>query len=183
MRLFVGLDLPSNVQDQLATLIESIRPAAKLRWSVASNLHITTKFIGELPEPQLEALKSRLAALIAAPMEIGVRGLGWFPNPHNPKVFFAAVRAPEALHQLASITDAAVAGLGIERETRKYSPHLTLARIQPGTDLRELRRRVAALPSDDFGSFAATAFHLYLSTPTGSGSVYTKLASFRLQES
>ncbi len=182
MRLFVGLDIPDDIEQRLARLIESLRPAARLRWSPPSNFHITTKFIGEQPESQLGALKAALAAIPSRQMEIAIRGLGWFPNPHNPRVFFAAVRAPEALQALASATDAATATLGVERETRQYSPHLTLARINPGTDLAEVRRRVAALPSDDFGLFRPAAFHLYLSSPSDHGPVYSKLATFPLME-
>lgn len=180
MRLFAGLDLPEGIQQRLARLVEELRPAARLRWSPAANLHITTKFIGEWEESRLSELKQCLGAVAGEPIRIGIRGLGWFPNPHNPRVFFAAVRAEESLAALAKATEAALEGVGIAREERPYSPHLTLARIDDRAGLVELRRRVASLTSDDFGEFTAAEFHLYLSRTGPAGSVYSKLATFPL---
>lgn len=183
MRLFVGLDLPEEIKVNLGSLIERLRKAAPIRWSPVGNLHITTKFIGEWPEERVGEMKQALAAVRGPAMEIAIRGLGWFPNPHRPRVFWAAVRAAESLSALAAATETAAEGLGIAKEKRPYSPHLTLARVEEGKDVAELRRRVAALDSDDFGSFRAAEFHLYLSRPGAGGSVYTKLASFPLDES
>ena len=181
--MFVGLDLPESVKTNLGKLVASLRPAAKMRWSPVANLHVTTKFIGEWPDARLEEMKAALAGIKGiAPFSIAIRGLGWFPNPHTPRVFWAAVRAPEPLAQLAAATGEAAFQLGIARETRAFAPHLTLARMpDPPVDLAALRRAVAALPSDDFGSFEATCFHLYLSKMGPGGSVYTKLATYPLE--
>lgn len=183
MRLFVGLDLPESVKTNLGELVANLRPAAKMRWSPVTNLHITTKFIGEWPESRLEEMNAALAGIKGiAPFTIDIRGLGWFPNPHRPRVFWAAVRAPQQLAQLAAATDEATFQLGVAKETRPYSPHLTLARMpDPPVDLAALRRAVAALSSDDFGSLDAACFHLYLSKMGPGGSVYTKLATFPLE--
>jgi 2'-5' RNA ligase len=70
--------------------------------------------------------------------------------------------------------------LGVPKEERKYSPHLTLTRVKEGASLVELRRAVAALESVDFGTFRAAQYHLYLSKPGAGGSVYTKLATYPL---
>lgn len=180
MRLFAGLDLPASIQQNLGALLDRLRPAAPLRWSPVANLHITTKFIGQWPEERLDEMKRALAAVRGPAIDIAIRGLGWFPNPHSPRVFFASVRAPESLAALALTTEDAAESLGITRETRAYSPHLTLARNEERAGLVELRRRIAALESVDFGQFTAAAFHLYLSQPGPAGSVYTKLASFPL---
>ncbi|MFN7934357.1 MAG: RNA 2',3'-cyclic phosphodiesterase [Bryobacteraceae bacterium] len=183
MRLFVGLDLPDTIKSNLGKLVDSLRPTAKMRWSPVANHHITTKFIGEWPETRFEEMKAALLTVKGiAPFSIDIRGLGWFPNAHRPRVFWAAVRAPEQLAQLAASTENAAFYLGVARETRPYSPHLTLARMpDPPVDLAAMRRAVAALPSDDFGTFNATAFHLYLSKMGPGGSVYTKLATFPLE--
>ncbi|MBL8213683.1 MAG: RNA 2',3'-cyclic phosphodiesterase [Bryobacterales bacterium] len=182
MRLFVGIDIPEDITTKLGALITELRPAAKLRWSPPANFHITTKFIGEWPDERLDEMKAALAAVSAPVFPITVRGLGWFPNPHHPRIFWAATKAGPELPALASATETAVATLGIEKEKRAYSPHLTLARIDEPVDLSELRRRIAARPgSDEFGEFQTTAFHLYLSRPGPRGSEYTKLATYALQ--
>ncbi|MBI3207386.1 MAG: RNA 2',3'-cyclic phosphodiesterase [Candidatus Solibacter usitatus] len=181
MRLFVGLEIPEEVRAKLSELLDRLRPAARLRWSPVANLHITTKFIGEWPKERLSEMKTALDQVTGEPVPIAIRGLGWFPNPHQPRVFFASVRAPATLVALAAQTAEAVAALGVLKETRDYSPHMTLARIPAPSSIIELRRRVAALPSDDFGSFTATEFHLYRSQPVPGGSAYSKLATFPIE--
>jgi 2'-5' RNA ligase len=181
MRLFTGIDLPKSVQDQLAALIGRVRSTARLRWSPTANLHLTTKFIGEWPQPRLDELVARLRTAPAGTrVDIRIRGLGWFPNPHSPRVFWAGVEASASLAELARATEQACAALGIAVEKRPFSPHLTLARIPQPVPLEALRKAVADLESVDFGSFTAPAYHLYLSSPTATGSIYTSLADFPL---
>jgi RNA 2',3'-cyclic 3'-phosphodiesterase len=182
MRLFTALDLPREVAGNLEQLLERLRPAARIHWSPPSNLHITTKFIGEWPEARLEELKRALAGLPARPsIAVRIRRLGFFPNPHAPRVFWCGIEAP-GLEALAADTDSATSALGIPREQRAFSPHLTLARIKERLDPQPLREAVAALPSLEFGEFQAGVFFLYLSQLRSSGSVYTKLAEFALSK-
>ena len=84
MRLFAGIDLPAEVRENLAALLGGLRPCARLNWSPAENLHITTKFIGEWSEDRLDALVAALRSLPPRqPIGIALRGLGWFPNAHG----------------------------------------------------------------------------------------------------
>ena len=183
MRLFTALDLPPEVIGSLEALLDRLRPAARLKWSAPANLHITTRFIGEWPTDRLPELQAALAGLPGhRPIPIAIRKLGFFPNPHSPRVFWAGVEAPPDLAALASETDRSLAALGLPSEGRPFSPHLTLARIKEPTPMQKLRESVAALPSLDFGSFTAASFYLYQSRLTPAGSVYTKLAEFRLSK-
>jgi 2'-5' RNA ligase len=177
MRLFVGIDIPESVKANLHAVLKRLRPLADFRWSPVENLHVTTKFIGEWPEEKLEEMKAALATVSSpAPIDIGVRGLGWFPNPHRPRVFWAGVHGGEPLRALAAATDQAVARLGVPAESREFRPHLTLARIKDGVALESVRRGVAEFDSQDFGAFRALGFVLYISAQ----GKYTKLAAFPL---
>jgi 2'-5' RNA ligase len=181
MRLFTGIEIPDDIKERLEVLIEYLRPQANLKWTPVYNLHITTKFIGEWPSSKLDELKSTLSEVKkSAPIDIEIRGLGWFPNPHNPRVFWAGIKAGKELEQLASETESVLEKLGIAREDRAFSPHLTIARIRQPAPLAAIRQAVAKLESTDFGKFTATEFHLYLSEPGASGSVYTNLQDFPL---
>ena len=181
MRLFTGLDLAGHVTSELDSLVTQFRPLAPLmRWSPAANLHVTTKFIGEWPAERLDELTAALALVPAPPpFPIKLSGLGWFPNPHQPRIFWCAVKAPPELSSLAEATATRLVELGIPKEDRPYTAHLTLAKIGEATKpgLGALRRAIALLPSTEFGECQATAFHLYLSE-TGR---YSKLASFPLR--
>ncbi|MDP8990876.1 MAG: RNA 2',3'-cyclic phosphodiesterase [Acidobacteriota bacterium] len=180
MRLFTAIDIPAGLTEVLRSFVSRLRPTAKISWSPVENLHVTTKFIGEWPEARLDEMTRTLASVQAAgPIEIAVKGLGWFPNERRPRVFWAGVEGGEALRGLARATEEAVAELGVPVEKRDYSPHLTLARIRETAALDRLRQELESLPSGcgfDFGSFHAAQFFLYLSA----GGRYTQLAGFPL---
>jgi 2'-5' RNA ligase len=181
MRLFTALDLAPGVAANLERLLVRLRPTARIQWSPPANLHITTKFIGDWPDARLAELKATLARLPArTTIPVRIHHLGFFPNPHAPRVFWCGIEAP-GLAELAAETDRSTAALGIAAEARAFSPHLTLARIKDRIDPQPLREAIAALPDLEFGGFPATAFHLYQSQLRPGGSVYTKLAEFPFQ--
>jgi 2'-5' RNA ligase len=181
MRLFTAIDIPGDLTEALHSFVSRLRPTAKISWSPIENLHITTKFIGEWPEQRLDEMKRVLASVPrTGSLEIAVKGLGWFPNPGRPRVFWAGVDGGGPLRTLARCTDGAAAELGVPGEKRDYSPHLTLARIRETVVLDRLHQALESLPAGcgfDFGSFRATEFFLYLSA----GGRYTQLAGFPLE--
>ena len=180
MRLFAAIEIPDDLKEALRSFVGRLRPTAKIGWSPVDNLHVTTKFIGEWPEPRLDQMKRTLASVpVNGAIEVTVKGLGWFPNPRRPRVFWAGVEGGEALRTLARATEQAVAQLGVPIEQRAYSPHLTLARIREAVPLDRLHQTIESFPAGcgfNFGSFSATQFFLYLSA----GGKYTQLAGFPL---
>jgi 2'-5' RNA ligase len=181
MRLFTAIDLSAEVKENLALLAGRLRPTARVKWIPLDNFHITTKFIGEWPEGRLGELGAALRQIPPeSPISIDVGGLGWFPNAHSPRVLWAGVNGGDALARLASNTDERLSALGIAAEARAFSPHLSLARIKEPAALDGLRETVAALASENLGSFFADRFFLYLSDRGPAGSVYTKMEEFLL---
>jgi 2'-5' RNA ligase len=177
MRLFTAIDIPPGVRARLCDLIERLRPLAKLSWSQPEQLHVTIQFIGEWPEPRIDELNQALAgAPRPGPVEIAVRGLGWFPNDRNPRVFWAGIEADEEMSTLAHDTGQALAAVGVKLEDREFHPHLTLARRRNPVALDRLRKELAEIPTNDFGCFRAESFFLYLSR----GGRYIKLHEFPL---
>ena len=188
MRLFTGLEMPEHVESELDRIVRPWREVAPgLQWSPLVNLHITTKFIGEWPEARLTQLVDALVGSVPKPggaLRMAVRGVGWFPNPDQPRSLFAAVDAtPQGLHDLVAGTQDALAAIGIAREERKYAPHVTLARMNrpPSAELSALRQAIAESQALDFGVVEAKSFFLYLSQSESRGSIYKKLAEFSFQ--
>jgi 2'-5' RNA ligase len=146
------------------------------------NLHLTVKFIGEWPEDKLPELEAALRSVPPrAPISVEVKGLGWYPNPKHPRVFWVGVQAGDALEALARENEKTLAPLGIPNEDRPFSAHLTLARVKDPVPLQPLRNAIAQLESVEFGSFTVDRFHLYRSQPGSAGSIYTKLVDFPFQ--
>jgi 2'-5' RNA ligase len=177
MRLFTAIDMPAEIKARLEVFFNRLRPTAKLAWSPVENLHVTTKFIGEWPEPRLGEVNTALATVVSpAPIEIAIRSVGWFPNPRNPRVFFAGIESGPELRTLVHNTEQALAALGVPTEEREFHPHLTLARRRDAAPLERMRQVLATADSSDFGVFRAASFFLYLSA----GGRYTRLQEFPL---
>jgi len=192
MRVFIGIDLDDAIRGKIARFLEGVSPfAPEARWVRPESLHITLKFIGEQKEEQVMGIAERLRGVASEPIEIQVSSHGFFPTLKSARVFWIGIQAGQELAALAGQIDARVAELGIEREKRTFSPHLTLARAggRPGDPKRRksdrpnsvfevLQRRVAAMGEIDFGTMTANKFILYQSQLSPTGSKYTKLERF-----
>ncbi len=199
MRIFVGIDISEEVREKIARFLEGVSPfASEARWVRPESLHITLKFIGEQKKEEVNAIGKCLESVQSRPFEIGLAGTGFFPSPKAPRVFWVGIRTGVQLAQLAADVDAAVHELGIPREERAFSPHLTLARAGgrsgdpkwrkgdgPNSAFAILQKRLGAMPETDFGTMTADRFILYQSQLSPKGSKYTKLETYpmpRLQE-
>ena len=183
MRLFVALDIPDGVRRAIGEMIARLRDVAHgARWVRAEGVHVTLKFIGEMPAERVASIKQALrgarGAGVVAPVEANFRGAGFFPNERHPRVFWAGVEASPNLAELAREVDARLSSLGIAAETREFRPHLTLARFKSEDGLPRLREEIKKLEPFDFGSMQASEFHLFQSLLGAGGAKYTKLATF-----
>jgi RNA 2',3'-cyclic 3'-phosphodiesterase len=184
MRLFVALEIPPEVRENLAALLKSLREVSpQTRWVRPKNLHVTLKFIGEVPAAKLSDIRGALAGVRSEqPVVLDFRGLGFFPNEKRPRVFWAGIEASSNLKTLAADIDGATEKLGIPREQRPFSPHLTLARFEPSRLPETLRSAIQENAGREFGSLRASQFHLIESKLKPSGAEYTTVESFPFAE-
>jgi 2'-5' RNA ligase len=196
MRIFIGIDLDSEVRARISLFLEGIEGLApEARWVRPESLHITLKFIGEQKPEQVDAITERLRRVESSAFEIRFEGYGFFPTAKAPRVFWIGIHAGPQLAKLAENIDMAVAELWIPREDRAYSPHLTLARAGggrksgspkwrkedgPNDMFAGLQKRLAAMSAINFGTITASEFILYQSQLSPGGSKYTKLERFPL---
>ena len=180
MRLFVALEIPTAVRENLAALLKSLLALSPdPRWVRAENLHVTLKFIGEWPPEKLDGLRNALAAVrVDKPVTIDFRGLRFFPNEKRPRVFWAGIEASPNLITLASEIDHTAEKLSIPREQRPFSPHLTLARFEPPGLPEKLRATIQENAGREFGSLHTNEFHLIESKLKPSGAEYTTVQTF-----
>jgi RNA 2',3'-cyclic 3'-phosphodiesterase len=198
MRIFIGIDLDSEVRARISRFLEGVESfAPDARWVRPESLHVTLKFIGEQTPEQVEAIAERLRRVEGNAFQIRFAGYGYFPTAKAARVFWIGIQAPTDLAQLAADVDSAVAELGVPREGRPYSPHLTLARGGPGrrsgspkrqkgetanTIFAVLDKRLTAMGDLNFGVTTAAEFILYQSQLSPTGSKYTKPHSFPLRQ-
>jgi 2'-5' RNA ligase len=194
MRLFVALDIDDAIRERIVRFVEGVQGfASEARWMKPESLHVTLKFIGEQPEAAVEAIKQALATISSGAPEIQFGGYGFFPTAKSARVFWIGMEAGPQLAALAAAIDEKMATLGIPKEDRAYSPHLTLARGSgasgsprrhkgdgPNRTFQHLQDKLSALPTPEFGTMTAREFFLYQSQLSPKGSKYTKLARFAL---
>ena len=135
MRLFVAIELPDRVRGALAAAIDDLRSTVRgpFRWVGPDGIHLTLKFLGDVPETGVEALVTGLAgaSLTVQPLELHLEGAGTFPPGRPPSVVWAGLGGDlAALNALCDAVEAAMAGAGMSAETRTFRPHLTLARVR-----------------------------------------------------
>ena len=194
MRIFIGIDLDAEVRARISRFLEGVQGfAPNAKWVRPESLHITLKFIGEQTPEQAEAINERLRRVEGGAFEIRCAGYGFFSTAKAPRVFWIGIQAGQELAGLAERIDVVAAELGIPREDRPFSPHLTLARASgrsgspkrqkgdgPNTTFAALEKRLAAMGELDFGTIMANEFVLYQSRLSPGGSKYTKLHRFPL---
>jgi RNA 2',3'-cyclic 3'-phosphodiesterase len=195
MRLFIALDIEEEIRQRIARFMEGIQGfAPDGRWVKPESLHVTLKFIGEQPDETVTQIKEALAAIKACRAEIQFRGYGFFPTAKSARVFWIGMDASAELASLAAAIDEKTAELGIPKEERAFSPHLTLARAGGGSGsprrmkgdgsnrvFQRLQEKLVALSAPEFGTMTARAFFLYQSQLSPKGSQYTKLGRYELQ--
>ena len=185
MRLFVALDIPEGVRQAISAFAGKLRQTCKqARWTRVEGAHVTLKFIGEVPAEKAGPIQAALAGVpFPSPIQLVYRGAGFFPNERRPRVFWPGIEAGTELPALAEAVEASLEPLGIARESREFSPHLTLARFDSSGDLADLRSSVAAAGPLEFGRSMANEFHLYQSVLKRGGAEYTRVATFGWKES
>ena len=184
MRLFVALDIPEDVRAAINALVAKLRPTCRAaRWVRIENAHVTLKFIGEVSLEKSETIRMALKdAPFPAPVKMSFHSLGFFPDERRPRVLWAGIEPDSDLCILATAVETALERLGIAREQRTFSPHLTLARFESPRGLENLKAAITELGPVQLSGTIAEEFHLYQSVLKRSGAEYTRLASYHCSE-
>jgi len=189
LRTFVAIELGSALQAALRRAQDGLSaqiPARSVRWVRPEGIHLTLKFLGDTPAEQVDAVKAALARAAAEveSFHLTAAGLGCFPNARQPRVVWIGLEEPSgALAQLQRAVEAQIAPLGFPTERRAFSPHLTLARVQPyasRSDVRLIGEAVAASMVATLAEMQAMAVSYIKSDLRPSGAVYTTLFEARL---
>jgi RNA 2',3'-cyclic 3'-phosphodiesterase len=133
VRLFIAVNFPAELREALFVDAASLRRSGDgVSWVPPERLHLTLKFLGECERTLLEPLGSvlRKATAEEGALALSLGGLGAFPNFSRPRVVWIAVDDGGRLARLAAALDRECGALGIERERRRFQPHLTIGRVR-----------------------------------------------------
>jgi len=189
IRAFIAIPLPHPLLDRLSALqrqLESQVPSRSVRWVRAEGIHLTLKFLGDIPTEKLPDIKRALTAVArhAPACTFTVGELGCFPNPHRPRVVWVGVQEPTG--RLAALQDAieeVMAPLGYPPEGRGFTPHLTLGRVRRGArrdEVSQVGEVVAGTTVESLAEISGDHFALIRSVLKPTGAEYTTLEEFPL---
>lgn len=134
-RLFVSIPLPGTVRDGIAGVAESLRPHGDgIRWGSSDRYHITLRFLGDVAASRVDAVADalRLGVRGLPPFSFELSGAGAFPSLRRASVVWVGADATAELSCLHDRVEAALTGVGFERDPRPFSPHVTIGRIRRG---------------------------------------------------
>jgi RNA 2',3'-cyclic 3'-phosphodiesterase len=167
MRLFVALALPDAVAQSLLPIQGGVPGAC---WQTREQLHLTLRFIGEVDGRDAAALDDALAAIRAPAFTLQLHAAGQFGG-RQIHTLWAGLRRNETLDYLQRKVDNAIRRVGQPRDTHKFTPHVTLARLrspEPGKVLEWLTHHALYTSAE----FEVGSFHLFSSRLTCDGSIY-----------
>ncbi len=175
-RLFIGIDPPALIKDQLLLLQGAVSAA---RWQTRAQLHLTLRFIGEVDRHQAQDVSAAMHSLSHPALALSLSGAGLFDKNGKVHTLYVGVSPEAQLKTLHNKVDQALVRVGIAPEKKAYLPHITLARLNHHrADLASfmaLQGGVASAP------FEVTDICLYESTLTRDGAVYTILGRYFLR--
>ena len=175
LRLFAAVTPSPQAADRMARLQRGVSGAD---WRLIENLHITLRFFGEVEEDVAEDLDHELARIRVKPFDVVVAGAGWFGG-EKPRALWLGVNAPERLSGLAAACERAARRAGLDPESRKYIPHVTLAYCS-GTSVEGAAAFTQRLATFRAPAFTVDRFYLYSSWLGKSQSRYTVEAEYPL---
>jgi 2'-5' RNA ligase len=184
MRTFIAIDLEPPLKRNLEALISELKPLGmSTRWVKAEGMHLTLKFLGEIPDQKAGSISNALEAIVGAhpSFPLRLKGTGYFPpGRRDPRVVWVGVESDSGLSVLQTEIDAAMEKLGFEREKRDFHPHLTLGRVKSPGGLGPLLQELDQHKGDEFGEMTVTRVTFFRSTLRPAGAEYSVIAEFRL---
>ena len=174
-RLFTGLELPTPVAAQVALARGGV-PGA--RWMEPNDYHITLRFVGDVDPGVAHAVAETLDEIRRRPIEVRFDGLSWFGGD-KPRAIVARIRPEPALVELQAEQERRMRRLGLMPETRKFTPHVTLARLR-GVRTHTVADYLASRGALAVEAFTAERFVLFSSRESVGGGPYVVEAAYPL---
>lgn len=183
MRTFIAADFPAEIIDKVERVTAYFKeqlPDDALKWVSTDKMHLTIKFIGEIPKNKITQVKEIMTHTLKdqASFNIGVQNLGTYPNIKNPRVIWLGIIQGAPLVKIHNSLDLALESIDVKKDFRQYSPHITLARVRRDADrdiVKEISHTLSQFKVDLLGTITIDEITLYKSKLSSEGPEYTPL--------
>jgi RNA 2',3'-cyclic 3'-phosphodiesterase len=176
IRLFVAIPIPETVRLQLSMMCSGA-PGAK--WVAPENYHLSLRFIGEVEYGVADDIDAALSEIHAPSFLLEISGAGYFGKGEKARILWAGVAPQTHLDHLQAKVESALVRAGLPAEGRRFSPHVTLARLKR-PDPARLDAYIGEHAGFHVSPFPVDRFVLYSSFLSGSGAIYTPEADYPL---
>jgi len=179
MRAFIAIELPDEIKQGIARVQDQLkRSGASAGWTRPEGIQLTLKFLGEVPDAKAQEIMAALTGAVkgSGTLNLEIAGAGAFPNVKMPRVLWIGVVGDiEKLTVLQALIEDVMEKAGFEREMRKFSPHLTLARIKFPKPRENWQHVVEGIKDVKLGGFETGHVSLMKSELKRGGAVYTEV--------
>lgn len=179
-RLFVAIDLPEDVRKELKRTAESME-LNNARYSRLDQMHLTLRFLGNVPDDQKECLIQELENISLPSFNLETHALGVFPKRGMPRILWSGLKKDDVLTELQKSIEESAEKCGFEANNKPWHPHITLARLKGRNRLTPEVLEEASNQNETM-MFPVDAFYLYRSELKKSGAVYSILQTFELEQ-
>ncbi len=190
VRAFIAVGVPESAKRILGTVIQDLKRkrVTGVRWVNPKGIHATLKFLGDIEPESIERIMAGMdrACRGSAPLTVRLSGAGAFPNTRGPKVLWVGLSGDMAQFKtLQTAIDSEMHSvLGLDIETRRFNPHLTLGRVREGVlpaGQRDIGKVLESFKMKESPAWTVDRVHLIQSTLTPDGPIYETLGSRMLR--
>jgi len=178
VRSFISVDLDEpSIRERIITAQKGLlETRAQLKLVDPEIMHLTLRFLGEIPQPTVEQVKNAMDAVHFPAFEVEFLGLGAFPNLKRINVVWVGIkRGQEQLDEIFRQLEPKLRQSGLPADNKGFSPHLTIARVKSGLNRDALADYVSSKADLEFGKILVRGVRLKKSTLTSKGPIYTTI--------
>jgi 2'-5' RNA ligase len=183
MRCFIAIDMDRETKDVLSGLIGELKgQKADVRWVRGEGIHLTLRFLGEIDNRKIDAVKEAIERSVRGKscFYMRLKGTGVFPGFNKPRVLWVAVEESAQLRQLYENLQKELEKVGFEKEKREFHPHITLGRVKSTRDIQNLLKKLRRYKEREFGKIYVDRVVLMQSILKPEGAEYREIFSAKL---
>lgn len=188
MRTFIAIELPKEIKDALAKLQEQLKSSgADVKWVQPQNIHLTLKFLGERDDKKVAAIGEIVEKVVKNKpvFKASIASIGAFPNINSPRVIWIGLdQGDKETKEIALELEEKIAKIGIPKEDRAFSSHITIGRTRSTLNrdklIQEINKAAAGLSQQDL-AFCVQKITLFESTLSPKGPIYEVLKKASLE--
>lgn len=183
VRSFIAVELPEEMSKRIYSIVsEASKAGGNIKWVEERNLHLTLKFLGNVPEEAIPTVSATIESVASSfePFEFNVVGVGGFPNLTKPRVIWVGVSNTQHLLRLQRQIEEAMESLGFQREEKEFHPHITIGRVKSPHGISKVIEVLRKHEGEQLGKVEVKQITLMRSDLSPSGPTYTPISRHTL---